>query len=167
MKPLLALLAVLALGWPAHAQLFTLSKEQVLHYTALNPFGRFDDGRPMVPDSLLEKVQGLSAEEVFSVLEASGYHNQYEGGWKILHPGKKLVGRAVTAQYMPGRPDVTDVVNKDALAKGMPPSLPERVIDQLRPGTWSWWTCSGKWRTGPSAAITCTRPSGQPPRPVS
>ncbi len=134
MKPLLVLCACLCLGLPARAQLFTLSKEQILHYTPLNPFGRFDDGRPMVPDALLEKVKGLSAEEVWGILQQAGYRNQFEDGWQLLHPGKKLVGRAVTAQYMPARPDVTDIVNKDALAKGMPPSLPERVIDQLRPG---------------------------------
>ena len=35
----------------AHAQVFTLSKEQLIDYTAQNPFERFPDGRPKIPDT--------------------------------------------------------------------------------------------------------------------
>jgi regulator of RNase E activity RraA len=83
---------------------------------------------------LLEKVRGLSSEEIWSVLSQAGYRNQFEGNWQTLHPGKKLVGRAVTAQYMPSRPDVSNVIDAHAASQGMPASLPERVIDMLQPG---------------------------------
>ena len=77
----------------AHAQIFTFTKEQMIKYTAQNPYERFADGRPKVPDALLDKVRGMSVEEVWSVLPNKGFPNQYEGNWQILHPEKKLVGR--------------------------------------------------------------------------
>jgi len=130
----LALLASLLLSYSAQAQIFTFTREQMIQYTAKNPFERFDDGRPKVPDALLEKVKGLSQEEVWGVLPGRGYPNQYEGGWQILHPGKKLVGRVVTAQYMPLRPDVADVSEAAAKARGVNATINQRVIDTLQPG---------------------------------
>ena len=52
----------------APAQVFTFTREEMLRYTAKNPFERFEDGRPKVPDAILEKVKGLSAEEVWAIL---------------------------------------------------------------------------------------------------
>ena len=79
----------------------------MIRYTAQNPFERFPDGRPKVPDALLEKLKDMSAEEVLG-LNARGYRNQWEAGWQVLHPNKTLVGRAVTLQLMPMRPDVSE-----------------------------------------------------------
>jgi 4-hydroxy-4-methyl-2-oxoglutarate aldolase len=118
----------------SEAQVFTFTREQMIKYTAKNPFERFEDGRPKVPDSLLEKVKGLTAEEVFGVLPGKNFPNQFEGNWQLLHPGRKLVGRAVTAQFMPYRPDVGEVVEIEAEAKGLGESPNQRVIDLLRPG---------------------------------
>ena len=68
---------------------------------------------------MLEKVKGLSAEEVWAVLPGGGFRNQYEGNWRILHPEHKLVGRAVTAVFMPLRPDVAEIMEAEAKAKGL------------------------------------------------
>lgn len=116
------------------AQIFTFSREQMIKYTARNPFERFPDGRPKVPDSILEKVRGLSVEEVWSVLPRQGYQNQYADGWRILHPGKKLVGRAVTAQFMPVRPDLGDLITAEGKAAGKHGGQNQWVIDMLQPG---------------------------------
>ena len=94
----IVLTVVLAMVAPSRAQVFTFTREQMIKYTAKNPYDRFEDGRPKVPDSLLEKARELTAEEVFAVLPKASFPNQFEGNWKLLHPGKKLVGRAVTAQ---------------------------------------------------------------------
>src|SRR5450432_2695170 len=102
------ILAGLAVVWPGRAQVFKLSPEQMIQYTARNPFERFPDGRPKVPDSILERVKGLSAEEVFGI-ERRGYPSQYEAKWKIVRPERKLVGRAVTLLLMPLRPEVAEV----------------------------------------------------------
>jgi regulator of RNase E activity RraA len=118
----------------AQAQVFTFTQEQMIKYTAKNPYERFEDGRPKVPAALLEKFQGLSTEEVWGVLMSRQYRNQWEGNWQILHPEKKLIGRAVTAQYMPARPDVLEVMNAEAKTRGFSGTQNQRVIDLLQPG---------------------------------
>ena len=74
--------SVLALAWPsaADAQLFTLSRDQLIELSAQNPFDRFPDGRPRVPDDLIERARGLSAEEIWAVLPRKGFRNQYADG---------------------------------------------------------------------------------------
>ncbi len=134
MKALLLSVAISGAFGPCYGQLFTFRHDEMIQYTSNNPFGRFEDGRPKVPDDLIEKLRGLTSAEIVSVLTRAGYPNQYESNWQILHPGKKLLGRAVTAQYMPSRPDLSDVINAHASSQGLPESLPERVIDQLQPG---------------------------------
>lgn len=89
----------------AHGQ-FVLTKEQMIAYTADNPYERFPDGRPRVPEALLERVKNLVVEEAYGAIRAKGFPNQFAGDWKILNPGKRLVGRAFTVQFMPLRPDV-------------------------------------------------------------
>jgi regulator of RNase E activity RraA len=118
----------------AQAQVFTFTREQMVQYTAKNPYERFEDGRPKVPDALLAKFHGLSSEEVWGVLMSRQFRNQWEGGWQILHPEKRLVGRAVTAQFMPARPDVMEVMNAEAKTKGFTGSQNQRAIDLLQPG---------------------------------
>ena len=88
-----------------------------------------------IPDaaSLLKNLQW---REVWAVLghEKSGFPNQYEGNWRILHPEKKLVGRAVTVQFMPLRSDVDDVAQAKAKAKGLENLHNQTAIDMLQPG---------------------------------
>jgi regulator of RNase E activity RraA len=131
MKRLTVLLLAGALA-PAGAQIFSFTREEMIRYTAQNPFERFPDGRPKVPDALLEKVKAMSVEEAWGILRNKGYQFQYAGDFQILHPGRKLVGRAVTAQYLPLRPDLAEVVDANAKAKGMARGVNQRVIDQLQ-----------------------------------
>src|SRR5216684_3544290 len=134
MKLLLCALCLLCFSGPSRAQVFTFTRDQMIEYTAHNPYPRFEDGRPKVPDALLEKCKELSAEEVWAVLPGEKFRNQYEGNWMIVHPERKLVGRAVTAQFMPFRPDVGDVSEAKAHAKGLGQNANQRVIDTLQPG---------------------------------
>jgi 4-hydroxy-4-methyl-2-oxoglutarate aldolase len=114
---LLVIIALTFVNTDARSQVFTWTREQIVKYTAQNPFDRFPDGRPKVPDSLLEKLQGMSVEEVLGIA-GRGYPNQFADGMQVLKPGKKLVGRAVTLQLMPARPDIADVDAADWKAKG-------------------------------------------------
>jgi len=123
---------VLALSVPAAAQVFRLSREQMVHYTPRNPYERFEDGRPRVPDESLRRLRGVTVAQAVDVLRANGYLKQFAGGFQILHPGKTLVGRAVTAQYLPLRPDLGQVLDADAKAAGMPSGANQKVIDLLR-----------------------------------
>jgi 4-hydroxy-4-methyl-2-oxoglutarate aldolase len=118
----------------AHGQ-FVLTKEQMIAYTAQNSFDRFPDGRPKVPDELLEKVKSLLIEEAYGVVRGKGFPNQFAGDWKILNvtPTKKLVGRAFTVQFMPLRPDVAEGMQAEATKRGLGRLRNQTVIDMLEP----------------------------------
>ena len=138
MRPLplaaaLGLTTVLAASL-AHAQLYTFTKEQLLAYTAQNTFDRFEDGRPKVPDALIERAKTLSSEEILAVLPGKGYRNQSVDGFQVLHPGTKMVGRAFTVQFMPVRPDLEGVITARAKAAGMARLNNQTAIDMLQPG---------------------------------
>src|SRR5689334_18224198 len=94
------------------------AREDLIELTPLNPFDRFPDGRPRVPDDLLERMKAVTTEEAWWVLRGHGYHRQFEGNWMQTHPGTILVGRAVTAQFLPHRPDYHDVVQQAGLGEG-------------------------------------------------
>lgn len=117
-----------------HAQLFTLTKEELVRMTAKNPFERFEDGRPKVPDAVLEKLKSFSVEDVWVVLPGKGFTNQYSGGWRMLNPGKKMVGRVVTAQFMPVRPDLNEIITTEGKQKGYRGGQNQWVLDKLQPG---------------------------------
>lgn len=118
---------------PLDGQVFRLTRDQMIRYTAKNPYDRFEDGRPKVPDKLLERVKGLSLEEAWGILMSKGYRHQFAGwDFEILHPNQKLVGRAVTAQYLPLRPDLSEVLEADAKAEGRPRGANQKVIDLLQ-----------------------------------
>jgi 4-hydroxy-4-methyl-2-oxoglutarate aldolase len=118
----------------ASCQLLTFSKQDLIDYTAKNPFDRLPDGRPKVPDNLIERAKGLSSEEVWAVLQEKGFNNQYADGFQVLHPGKTMVGRAFTVQFMPVREDVDDVAQAKAKAHGLPRLMNQTAIDMLQPG---------------------------------
>lgn len=111
---------ILGLGFvsPARAQLGMFTAEQRTNLTREWKGARFSDGRPKVDDSLLSRLKGVSAEEAWNVLSQIGYRQQFEGGWKVINPGKPLMGRVVTAVFMPSRPDVNAAINDNALAEG-------------------------------------------------
>jgi 4-hydroxy-4-methyl-2-oxoglutarate aldolase len=124
----------LVLPGAANAQLLTFSKQELIDYTAANPFERFSDGRPKVPDALLERARELSSEEVWAVLQEKGFNNQYADGFIVLHPGKTMVGRVFTVQFMPLREDLEDVAEKKAKDRGVARLSNQYAIDMLQPG---------------------------------
>jgi 4-hydroxy-4-methyl-2-oxoglutarate aldolase len=132
----IAMAMSLGLAAEGSAQLFQWTPEQLTRYTVKNPYDRFPDGRPKVPDDLLKRLEGLIAEEVQAVLPAQGFPNQFEprDGWKVLQPEKKMVGRVFTVQFMPVRADIVDVDEADAKAKGTQRARNQTAIDQLQPG---------------------------------
>ena len=116
------------------AQLLNFSKQDLMDYTVQEPFDRFTDGRPKVPNDLLERARELSSEEVWAVLEQRGFHNQYADGFQILHPGKPMVGRAFTLQFMPLRPDIDEIAKNKAKDRGIARLTNQTAIDMLQPG---------------------------------
>jgi regulator of RNase E activity RraA len=94
------------------------TREDVISITPLNPFDRFDDGRPKVPDDLIKRMKLVTVEEAWSVLMKRGYNYQFEGNWINLHPDRVLVGRAITTTMVPLRPDLNDVVKAQGESEG-------------------------------------------------
>src|SRR5262245_57683143 len=93
--------SIVLLAGSVQGQLFTFAKQELVDYTAKAPFDRLPDGRPRVPDTLIERARGLSAEDVWTTLHEKGFNNQYADGFQILHPGKTMAGRSFTVQFMP------------------------------------------------------------------
>jgi len=112
------LLAGVAMGAvPSQAQV-KMTREQMLFYTADWKGDRFPDGRPKVADSLLTRAVDISIEDIWDFLRKHGYDNQFESGWQALHIEKPFAGRALTAQYMPTRPDMARAIAAEGKAEG-------------------------------------------------
>lgn len=95
---------------------------------------RSSDGRPRVADDLLKRVRAVSIEEAWDVLRLKGYGNQFVDGWQMLHPDRPFAGRALTAGYLPARPDLVAQVNADGKAAGRVGPSNSWPIDMLQPG---------------------------------
>jgi regulator of RNase E activity RraA len=102
----------------AKAQRLGSSPEYVKTLTSQWKGERFSDGRPKVPDIVLERLQNATLEQVWGYLGNKGYRNQVAKDWVILKPGETMVGRVVTAQFMPTRPDLDSLVRTQGKAEG-------------------------------------------------
>jgi regulator of RNase E activity RraA len=101
-----------------YAQRLGSSPEYIKMLTAEWKGERFEDGRPKVPDIMLERLHEATLEQIWGYLGRKGYRNQVEKNWIILKPGETMVGRVVTAQFMPSRPDLDSVVKAQGRAEG-------------------------------------------------
>ena len=110
----------------------TIPKEELIFLTSKWKGERFEDGRPKIPDDLLERAKKIGIDDAWTVLENEGYKNQYEGNWKMVHNDVSVVGRALTAMFMPSRPDVEKNVKergiKERGRKGNTNSWPIEVL---------------------------------------
>lgn len=107
------------------------NREDIIALTPLNPFERYEDGRPKVPDDLIERLKNTTAEEAWVVLSKHNYDYQFEGNWVNLHPERTIVGRAVTATMVPFRPDLDDVVQAQGESEGRTGSQNNWVIQSV------------------------------------
>ena len=72
LKVAAVLWAVIVFITPALAQINSLTREEMIKYTAQNPFDRFPDGRPKVPDALLKDLNNMSSEEFMGAGRGAG-----------------------------------------------------------------------------------------------
>lgn len=108
-----------------------LSYEQMLLLSPYWEGERFEDGRPKVAKDILDRMKEVSIEEAWGVLRNEGYHNQFEGNWEPLHLDVPIVGRALTVQYLPERPDVANVVKQEGEKRGEIGNTNSWPIDRL------------------------------------
>lgn len=109
MKKIIGVFALLLVSTFAWGQ--QISKEEMLFLTPLWTGERFADGRPKVSDALLQRLKSVTLEEAWAVLKNANFKHNYEDGWQTINPDSVLVGRALTATFMPGRPDIQRVID--------------------------------------------------------
>lgn len=125
--------AVMAAAAPnVGAQQGFFSRDDVIKYTPDWHGERLPDGRPKVPDSILDRMKSVTLEEAWAVLQNASFMNQYEDGWVSIHPDKVLVGRALTAVWMPGRPDVQKLIEEQGVKDGRVGSMNAWPVDMLQ-----------------------------------
>lgn len=107
------LLTLLVLTIVSSASAFAqqISKAELEFLTREWKGERFPDGRPKVPDAILDRMKLVTLEEAWAVLRGENFNYQYEGDWMTLQGDQVLVGRAVTATFTPGRPDIHRAIN--------------------------------------------------------
>jgi regulator of RNase E activity RraA len=130
-----AALGLAALTWsccfgPAHGQ--TISREQMVFLTAEWKGERFTDGRPKVPDQILDRMKKVSMEEAWEVLQSHGYNRQFDGDWQMVHDNVPMVGRAVTAHYMPARAELAARILERGHKEGRVGPMNSWPIDTLQ-----------------------------------
>ena len=118
LKFMIGLLIVIASSMQLHSQQVQITKEQLIALTPLWKGERFPDGRPKVPDDILKRMKSVSVEEAWAVMKNAGYGYQVAEDWQVINPDSVLVGRAVTATFMPGRPDVWQAIDSFGKKQG-------------------------------------------------
>ncbi len=103
---------------PSFAQTVQISKAQLVALTPEWKGERFADGRPRVPDDIIKRMKNVSVEEAWAVMKNAGYGYQVAEGWQVINPDSVLVGRAVTATFMPARPDVWKAIDSAGKKQG-------------------------------------------------
>jgi regulator of RNase E activity RraA len=131
---LLLLALIVNTGCQLSVKAQTISRDELIFYTSEWKGERFADGRPKIPDALVERAKNISIEDAWTVLKNEGYSNQFEGGWKLVNDTIPVVGRVVTAMYMPSRPDVEKNIKERGAKQGRKGNTNSWPIDQLVKG---------------------------------
>ena len=131
-KTVLAVL-MLCCALPALAQV-KMTREQMMFYTSEWKGDRFPDGRPKLPDDLLKRAVDISIEDIWGYLWDHGYKDQFDGNWQALHIEKPFAGRALTAQYMPLRPDMQRAILAEGKTEGRVSDTNSWPIAELKEG---------------------------------
>lgn len=147
----LVLVTSIFLENPLHAQ--TISKEELIFLTSAWKGGRFADGRPKISDNLLERAKKIYIDDAWTVLKNEGYLNQFEGNWKTVND-TIITGRAVTAMYMPSRPDVEKNIKERGARQGRKGNTNSWPIETLVKGDLYVADAFGKISGGPIMGAT-------------
>lgn len=121
-------------------------REAVLRCTPTWTGKRMEDGRPYVSDGILERMKNVSITQAWSIVRGAGYRNCYENaaGWVIMYSDEAIVGRVLTAQYMPSHPDFNRAIMSQGRAEGRIGSSNSWPIDMLQKGDVYVADCFGK-----------------------
>src|SRR5678810_336113 len=126
----------------------SMPKEELVFLTSEWKGERFPDGRPKIPDNLIQRAKHIGIEEAWTVLRNEGYKNQFEGNWKMVNDSVQVVGRVVTAQFMPSRPDIEMKIKERGKNEGRKGNTNSWPIDVLTKGDVYVADCFGKIAQG-------------------
>lgn len=112
----------------------TISRDELVFLTSQWKGERFADGRPKIPDDLLVRAHNIGIDDAWTVLKNLGYTNQFEGGWKMVNDSVPVIGRAVTAMFLPSRPDVEKNIKDRGIKEGRKGNTNSWPIDVLIKG---------------------------------
>jgi regulator of RNase E activity RraA len=126
----------------------SISKEELIFLTSEWKGERFADGRPKIPDALINRAKNIGIEEAWQILGNEGYNNQFERNWKMVHDDVPVVGRAVTASFMPTRPDIEKNIKDRGKKQGRIGNTNAWPIDVLTKGDVYVADCFGKIEAG-------------------
>ncbi|MGN6531529.1 MAG: RraA family protein [Ginsengibacter sp.] len=118
MKLIVVIMFFFAFTFSINAQQITLPAENIIAITSSWKGERFADGRPKVSNNLLQRLKNCTLEQIWGFLNKRGFRNQIEKNWEILKHGETMVGRAVTTQFMPSRPDLDSVIRATGKKEG-------------------------------------------------
>jgi len=153
MKPILVVALGTALVAPAlaTAQSITPAREEVVALTSEWAGERFADGRPKVPDAILDRMKNVNLEEAWSVLRGKGFEWQFEGRFKLVHLDQTatMVGRALTATFVPKRADLDKALTDKGHAAGHVGGRNSWPIDMLQKGDVYVANAFGSYEGGP------------------
>lgn len=116
------------------AQYQLVPKEQVIFYTQEWEGERDQYGRPIVSDEILERMRHVGLEEAWGTIRGAGYHDKFEGEWDVLHPDQIMVGRALTAVYMPQSPELEARMHQIGREQGLGGGMNQYPIYMLQQG---------------------------------
>jgi regulator of RNase E activity RraA len=112
----------------------TISRDELIFLTSEWKGDRFDDGRPRISDDLLVRARKVVLDDVWAVLKSYDYLNQFELGWKMVHEDVPVIGRALTAMYMPSRPDILKNITARGHKQGRTGNTNSWPIEKLSKG---------------------------------
>ena len=111
----------------------TISKDELTFLTAEWKGERFADGRPKIADDLVARAKKIGIDDAWTVLKNLGFINQFEMGWKTVND-EPIAGRALTAMFMPSRPDVEKGIKERGQKQGRTGNTNSWPIEVLTKG---------------------------------
>ena len=142
------LLTVLFSGLFYSALAQTITKEEMIFLTSEWKGERFPDGRPKISDELIARARKIGIEEAWQILNNEGYKCQFEGNWKMIHDDVPVIGRAVTATFIPTRPDLEKNIKERGWKNGYVGATNAWPISVLQKGDVYVASCFGKINGG-------------------
>ena len=150
---LILLLLLLSVSFTNFLFAQTISREELVFLTSEWKGERFANGRPKISDSLLQRAKHIMIDDAWTVLRNEGYLNQFERGWKTVND-TLMTGRAVTAMYLPSRPDIEKNIKDRGSRQGRKGNTNSWPIEILTKGDLYVADAFGKIEGGPIMGAT-------------